>query len=240
MRFFKLIGFIFLLCIIFINLSNASNINKYYEKISIDNNGEANIEVTINIKPDSTNQVTLPFIFKKCENLKLIEDAYGKITITGINGTRFITIYLYENCKDSITIHYSFKVPGYYDFKNAEETDFGNLTHQYRFVNTTYNTINVFSGEIILPEGYIITSIESSYPKLTEKNPIAPYELSQAGNRYNTIIKSSNLKIGDYTSIQFRFKKSAKSKVLLFSLIGVVLLYLIFFRDILKDEVVEK
>jgi hypothetical protein len=235
MKFFKLFGSMFIFFLILKDFSIGSQINKYNEKVYIDKDGNALVEVIVNIKTDSTKLFILPFNYKKCDNLKLNESNTGEISLTGENGTRFITIKLKEILPDSMTFHFSFNVPSYFDFENAEKSDFGNFSHQYRFVNTTMNTINTFSGEIIMPEGYVVTSIESSYPKLSEKNPIAPYELSQNGKCYSTTIKSTKMKIGDYASIQFRFKKSEKSKILLFALLGAAVLYLIFYRDVLKN-----
>jgi hypothetical protein len=238
MNFVKKYIWIFFFVVLFTDYCSSTVIQSYKEKIFINPDGSANIIVNVNIKRDTLKEILLPFRFKSCEDLKFDGNPKNEINVITKNDIKYISIVFGDSQQDSLGLEFSYKITNYYDFNNAEQTDFRNLNYQYKFVNTTYNQINVFSAETILPEGFNITSIESSVPKLSEKNPIPPYELSKNGSNYSVIIKSSNLKIGDYALIQIRFKEANRSKILLFGLIAVMLLYLIFYRDVLKKEVV--
>ncbi len=113
---------------------------------------------------------------------------------------------------------------------------FGNRTVVLSFRSTTPRRISRYTGALILPEGFTVTSVVSSEPAQTEKEPAAPFTIFDAAGRTGISIHRADLGLSDVAQVTFRIKPAHHSPVLLIccSVIGV--LYLIFFRNVLKDN----
>ncbi len=123
--------------------------------------------------------------------------------------------------------------PGWATLKAGE---FGNRTFSFVFRNSTTTRIAEYTGTVLLPEGLTVTSVVSSEPAQTEKEPAAPFAVFSRGSRTGISIHAADLELADGARVTFRCKPTSKSPVLfaVCSLVGI--LYLIFFRNVLKDN----
>jgi hypothetical protein len=227
---------------------SAQTLNDFLEKIFIDADGNAQVSWKFSLIKSGKDIMLLPwnfssdkveqsnfFISQNEKTIKLKVDSSSKsiVEIVTSEGTKFVRVDI-SVFNDSDKIEIKFNKQKFYDLKNTEVEEFGNYTLKKRFVNTTPTKLKNFSSEIIVPAGFVITSVEETIPKQASDDPVSPFALNRTKNQNSVIIKSPGLKLGDNVFIKFRFKEDAKSPVLLIFLSIVAVLYLVYFRDVLK------
>ena len=121
-------------------------------------------------------------------------------------------------------------------WRGLKAGEFGNRTVVLSFRNTTTRQISQYTGALVLPPGFAVTSVVSSEPAQTEKEPAAPFTIFETDDRSGISIHKAGLGLSDVARVTFRCKPAERSPLLLIccSLVGV--LYLIFFRNVLKDN----
>jgi len=103
-------------------------------------------------------------------------------------------------------------------------------------VNRTPHTIHEFSGEVVLPEGFIVQRILDSTPGVKSRDPEPPYRVHKIENRHAISISRAQADMGDRLMMKLQLKRSDKSWILTGFLLGLAVLYLAFFRDVLKPS----
>jgi hypothetical protein len=121
-------------------------------------------------------------------------------------------------------------------WRGLKAGEFGNRTVAFSFRNTTTATVSGYTGTVVLPPGCVITSIVSSDPAQTEKEPAAPFSLFKDNGCTGISIRAKNLALSDGAEVTFRCKPGSHSLVLLAACSLTGILYLIFFRNVLKDN----
>jgi hypothetical protein len=206
---------------------------RLYEHIDVQNDGSADVAITVT--PDSTVRLpfALPFAYGTPESMQIPDSALTAVFIVR-DGVPVLMIAGTTLRPGPLQVMVHIKaLTGWSGLKVGE---FGNRTVRHEFRNTTPLLISTYEGALLLPEGLTVSSVVSSDPAQTEKEPAAPFEVFVEGRRTGITIRSSTLSLGDVAQVTFRCKPAGKSPVLLicFSLAGI--LYLIFFRDVLKDN----
>lgn len=114
--------------------------------------------------------------------------------------------------------------------------EFGNRTVTLSFRTTTPRRISGYTGALIVPAGFTVSSVVSSEPAQTDKEPAAPFTIFEEDGRAGISIHRADLRLSDVAQVTVRIKPAHHSPVLLIccSIVGV--LYLIFFRNVLKDN----
>jgi hypothetical protein len=121
-------------------------------------------------------------------------------------------------------------------WRGLKAGEFGNRTVTLSFRNTTPRRISQYTGALILPEGFTVTSVVSSDPAQTEKEPAAPFSIFGADGCAGISIHKADLGLSDVAQVTFRSKPAQHSPVLLICSCIIGVLYLIFFRNVLKDN----
>ena len=107
-------------------------------------------------------------------------------------------------------------------------------------VNRTPYTIREFSGEVVLPDGFIVQRILDSTPGVKSRDPEPPYRVHKIDNRHAIRISRAEADLGDRLVLKLQLKRSARSWVLIGALLALAVLYLVFFRDGLKPVCVNE
>jgi hypothetical protein len=204
----------------------------YHEHVGVHSDGSADIVVTILSQDTVCGVLRLPWGFPGVNHVSAADSTAGA-EIREENGLRFLLLTgLHPGRPMQVMLH----VPRLMAWETAKRADFGNMTLTHQFRNTTTTRITQYRGEFLLPEGLTVTSVVSSIPEQTDKDPAAPFEIIQEGTQTGIVLTSANLQMGDLTSITFRCKPAEKSLVLFGVLAVAAGLYLIFFRDVLKEN----
>ncbi|MCX6138086.1 MAG: hypothetical protein NTV54_11390 [Ignavibacteriales bacterium] len=133
-----------------------------------------------------------------------------------------------------------FTIQRYCNFGKEKATDFGNYTIKKRFINTSLASIDQFSLELVLPSGFVVTSVDETIPKQTEDNSISPFVIGRTEGRNSVVVHASKMKLGEHAFMKLQTKPEAKSPVLFISLSLIGILYAFFFRDLLKKKEYEQ
>jgi hypothetical protein len=121
-------------------------------------------------------------------------------------------------------------------WRGLKAGEFGNRTVVLSFRNTTTRKITRYTGALVLPQGFTVTSVVSSEPAQTEKEPAAPFTIFATDDRSGISIHKAGLGLSDAAQVTFRCKPAQRSPVLLICCCLVGVLYLIFFRNVLKEN----
>lgn len=220
--------------IIPINSCYAISVDTLKERIVINSKGDAEIFVNTTIDSAKVFIVKLPWNFsQKVKKITTVQGFYANLISK--QGNKYLLVKSIDSTLFS-HIYAKVEVEKFFDFDNAKMKDFGNFTIDYRFMNTTLDKIIYYQAEIILPEGFNVTSVDESFPEQTESNPDIPCKINREENLNKVVLHSSNLKMGTNAFVQFRFKEENKSYTLLIVLLLIAGLYLVFFKDIIKTK----
>lgn len=246
----RIILLIFIVSFTVSDITSAQTLKEFSQKISMWADGKANVELNFIIVKENKDKILVPWSFTKPDSagvsfnvflnhkqLKSLKDSSGNkyypVEFITMEGTDFLELNV-SSFDDFDTITIKFTVSDFFNIKKTKIESFGNYTLKNKFVNTTSTLLKDFSSEIILPQGYDITSVDESIPKQENNDPISPYSISRKGELNSVILKSSGLKLGDNTFIKFRFKQEKKSPFILIILSVTGILYLLFFRDLIR------
>lgn len=204
--------------------------------IEIKKTGAAEITEEIQIEDFNNKELYLPMNYIWVELKSAViketgESLSGSIkTLEGID-----YIYLNPGNKDisEKTIQIKFKDPAFLIWKNAGPGNFGIYTYKNEYRNSTRMFIEEYDMEVILPEGFIINSIIKSTPAFTNKDPEPPYSFKNLSNGSHIYIKTKNLAPFKVCSIEYGFAEKKTSPFLAVASIIIMVLFLIFFRDLL-------
>lgn len=235
--------FLYILILLNSNFLFGQVVNNFSEKIYIAKDGSAEVIWNFEFINDSSeNYLVLPWNFK-AETLDM-----GKTKFTSMNGstkeitgelTNIHSNYFLRLSVDTLIKKHNyivkFFIPAYYDFEKEEIGDYGNYSLKFTFANSSVPLIKDFTSSVILPEGYIIGSVVESIPKQKSEESIPPFKLFREKERNGISLSAEKLKLGENAFLNFKFKSEGKPYFFLFALIAAALLYLIFFRDVLKN-----
>jgi hypothetical protein len=204
-----------------------------HERITVHIDGSADIALVITRQGMPAGPILIPCAYAGIEGLTS-PDSGVAVHLQEEQDIRFFRVDAGAQEGRPVTIR--MVVPRYVDWQGMKRADFGNMTLTHTFRNTTSRTVTTYRGDVLLPEWLTVTSVVSSIPAQTEKDPVSPYDILRDGAQTGVSIRSRDIHPGDAAAITFRCKPVEKSPVLfgLFALAG--LAYLIFFRDVLKEK----
>ena len=233
MRIFKIL---FVVAIFITNINSQTIINRYSEKLMLENDGNLKLDITFNLKSDSMHTLSLPLNFNN-KDVKILnyDSTIQDIKLEKNDGVKFIVISFKGFSDSLIDYNLKFEVKDYFNFEK-NKTDFGNYIFSYKFVNFSSLKIRKIESYIFLPEKFVFTSVLETLPKQKNNNPEDIYVFGRENSKNYIELKNSDLSIGDGIFIKFKFKMEEKSKIFLVILVFIALGYMIFFRDLVKQK----
>ena len=210
-------------------------IKKYSEKIFLNVDGSIKGEVEFIIKHDTSGSLMLPLNFVNGIKFYSDDSKVKDIEIDTMDGVRYIRINAKAAFDSSQTYKFQFLLKNYFDFEK-NKSEFGNFIFSYKYINTRPMRIDKFESFVVLPDGYVVSSILETIPKAKNNNPEFPFELGQIASKNYIKLKNSKMEIGADCFMKFRFKAEEKSKLLLIMLVIIAIGYLVFFRELIKNK----
>ncbi|MCD4665563.1 MAG: hypothetical protein K8R68_09855 [Bacteroidales bacterium] len=215
-------------------------ISHYEETIQLTELGDAQVAIEVMISSCKDSVINFPLNFDQIKNLSTQLEYTDQDSLAGtipvhynkIGAKSFIKIDYSQNKGEELILKMSFLAPGYINFEEAGPGEFDAYNWSYRFTNLSQFKIENYSVKLILPEGYNYHSVTESLPKFTKKNPTPPYHFEKIDKTNQLTMTASSLSFGDNVFVSFVFKSSQKSIWII--IVGgiIIILYLIFFRDI--------
>lgn len=222
----------FAACVAGLSYSQVKQIKQFHEIIFTNTDGSADVEWIVKTESDSSSVIKLTYGFKNGSNYSFDSALIKTLLTVEENSTRYLVIKT-AGAVNKKEFKINFRLKDFLNYEQAEEKEFGNISFKYKFINTSSLVIKDFKSEIIFPEGYVVTSVDESSPKVSSSKPESPFEIVSWQNRHGVAIKNTNMKIGDNASISFKTKKEQKSYIFLTVLLLAGVGYLFYFRDIL-------
>ncbi len=210
----------------------GNDLKRYNEKLYLDQNGNLNVRVEFQVKMDTGCQIKLPMNFVNTDKLESHNPGIKEIRIVNLDGVKYVLLHTFAHPDSMQTYIYSFGVKKYFDFEK-NKSEFGNFIFSYKYINTCPVKIDKYESNIILPEGYAVSSVLETVPKVKNNNPESPYDLGRIDGRNFVKLNNSKMGLGENSFIKFRFKSEEKSKFLLVFLIVIAAAYLFLFRDLI-------
>jgi hypothetical protein len=215
------------------------NIKSIRDIIEIKKTGAAEITEEIQMEDFNNKDLYLPMNYIWIDMKSAVIKETGE-SLTGSIKTLEGIDYIYLNLdgKDirEKTIKINFKDPAFLIWKNAGPGDFGIYTYKTEYRNSTRMFIEDYEMELVLPEGFIINSIIKSTPAFTSKDPEPPYSYKNLSNKSHIYIKTKNLSPFKVCSIEYSFVEKKNSYVLPVASIIIMVLFLVFFRDMVNKQ----
>ncbi len=226
---------------------SPGGVRSFSESIAIGEDGNATVSWKITAGSDSVRTLFLPWNFPAGHPLQdslrvsvpegTTDDSASIVLLptavfTQREGVRCVRVHS-DNAFPSGSFEIGFNIPGFFQPGRETAGEFGNHVMKRKFLNTTLSEIGEFSSEIVLPPGFVVTSIEETIPKQTEDNPVSPYRLGRTDGRNRIVLTATGMKVGDQTFIRMRVKADAKSPLLLIGLSCIAIAYLVLFRDLI-------
>jgi len=220
---------IFLMILFFSSISFAQVVNEFDEKIFFENNGKAKVVWNITFQSSLNQEIFLPYNFNEIKDVKIeSENCEAKLIVKGEN--KFIAIRNVSSSNIKLNLYLNKFIV------LSESEEFGNYVIKYRFINTTFDKINKFNSYLVLPIGFVVSTVDETIPKQSEDNPVFPFQIGKIENRNSVQLLNSNMKLGDQAFIKLQIKHEKKSPVvfIIFSLFAIGYLYL--FRDLISKN----
>jgi hypothetical protein len=204
------------------------------ERISVSGRGPG--EVTLTIMPDSSLLLPMDVPFDRGTPAAGIGTSDSSVSASFIIRDGIPLLQLTGSHASGVPLFISVNVDTLPAWRGLKSGEFGNRTVVLSFRNSTTRRITLYTGAIVLPAGLTVTSVVSSEPAQTEKEPAAPFTIFESGDRSGISIHKAGLGLSDGAQVTFRCKPAQRSPVLLICCSVVGVLYLIFFRNVLKDN----
>lgn len=211
----------------------ATEIRDLTERILLNNDGSAELSIAVLADLAPGEVLLLPFAHALPDSIRAEGDGF-RAELRKDGDLQFLMIAgpWTPGRGERVQMH----IPAFLPWHSLKRAAYGNATMQLAFTNTTPRRIQRYRGDMFLPAGYAVTSVVSSRPEQTEKDPVAPFEILEEDGRAGVSIRSTALGLGDGAFIEFRSKPADKSPILLIALALAGILYLVFYRDVLKEN----
>ncbi|MBI5726911.1 MAG: hypothetical protein HY965_03595 [Ignavibacteriales bacterium] len=233
MKHFPLVLLVALLLQFYPGALHAGVIKQLSYKIDLQDNGSALVSIMCRFDSLTSATLLVPFCFTACDSLKFNNEINPAVFLVDSNTVKYISIpSALLQAKSSFTL--SMQVKGYYIPEAGKTNEFGHIAIKQKFVNTTVLFIRGLQVKLVLPAGYVVSTVDESIPKLSNNNPEAPYAVLEENGRHAVELTAKNLRLGDNAMVALTIKQEKKSDVFLWILLAAIAAYAILFRDILK------
>jgi hypothetical protein len=218
----------------------------YRETIEIGPDGNARVDIVFVVADGGSGDLLLPFDFDDAESLAILsgpatfgaaDDGAVRPVVT-VLGRRMLHLRT-EAAAAGDTVRLAARVPGWYD-RDAMQRPFGEFALARRYTNYSTRVLRDFGMELILPPGMVVHAVEMVDPAYNpKKNPTPPYLVARDGERTRITLQATNLAPAGTTRLALSIRPARRGPIPL--IIGVVfaVLYLVFFRDVLKPKETE-
>ena len=115
-----------------------------------------------------------------------------------------------------------------------DATRFKTFTH--RFMNDTNLPVERYRLEVMFPDGYVVHNVPEALPKARGKETVSRVSLMERDGLQGAALEIAGLKLGDTTSMRIEYEPAQKSLAVFWFGLLLSVLYLVFFRDVLRAK----
>lgn len=153
-----------------------------------------------------------------------------------------LTLTVPADAPDAFPIELSFRTPAPKAAPSKAgaggEAKYAQISH--RIFNATQTPVERYRLRVVLPEGTIVHQTLEAAPKTKAKETTPRVQLVGEDGRQGAVLQIPDLKFGDSASMRIEFGREQKSWNVLWIGLALSLLYLVFFRDVLRTPAGEK
>ncbi len=212
----------------------AVRIALYEEEVSLDRSGDAIVTTRIQLTGEAPASLLLPFSYEVAEDLSVRPRQRVTVAAVEIAGTKALELRCPQGSLRSLTVRYT--LPRRYDWSAPPEA-FGNRRVGHELVQTQHLKIDRYQLRMILPQGFRVNEVLRTTPPFNPKKASElPFELGEKDGRATVELAVSGLALGDRVGLELEAKSARRSASVWIAGLLVSLLYLIFFRDVLRPS----
>lgn len=210
----------------------AGRVLRMTETLSLAADGSAQVSVQFNATAAAGDTLILPYAFTTWPDTIVHGGKIGSATERLSHGRRQLMLTLAESVTVQDTLRYAFTLQQATPLGGPAKLDFGNFELSYRMVHTSPAPLERFTVEIILPEHFVVNTIQSSTPARPANAGTSPYKLGMIAGRHRVTLTDSTVLQGEAVALAFQTKSGRKSPLFIAVLVLIAGVYLILFRDL--------
>lgn len=209
---------------------------RYAETVWMNSDGSAHLDIEVECRAGTASPLRLPVSAPTLTDVAVSGVEHATPSIER-DGTRlFVSIDFGEPLAAPATFRTSGTVSPLFAAIQSPPQAFGNRTMTHRFLNTTPADFVTVTSEIVLPDGFVVTSIDDSEPPAAESSTTAPFTVVSRDGRHAISITANNVGLGGTISVTFRFKERRVSPLIPVALLVTAAAYLFGFRTLVTSE----
>jgi len=212
--------------------ASADSLPRMLETVWLNRDGSARLDVEVECPAGTTSPLRLPLSVPSFSNIVVDGVPYATAATIGGAERRDLIISFPEPLTAPATIRVTGIVASLLAAMNAPPRAFGNRTMTHRLLNSTPAVLAKVTSQVVLPDGFVVTSVEASDPPSTESSTAPAFSVGSRDGRHAVSVSASDIGLGQATSVTFRFKERRVPPVIPVALFALAAAYLIGFRSL--------
>lgn len=227
--------------------TQPDTLGSYEETITIGPDGNARWESVVVIGKGGSGDLLLPFDFGDERNLTILSGPARFAPGPGglpqptllVLGRKMLNLQTEVSATRGDTLRIAGDLPDWYRQEDFAKPH-GEFVLKRRFENYSDFAMADFRMNLVLPPGMVVHSIGQVIPNFDpKKNPRPPYAISERDSRSQVAIFVTGLAPGGAAQMDLNMRPARRGLIPLIGGLLAAILYLVFFRDVLKPKETE-
>jgi hypothetical protein len=219
----------------------------YEESILIGPDGDSAVEITAVIGIGGSGDLLLPFLFDGGDDFSLlsgpatfVRDAEGvEQPVIRVLGRNMLNLATFETAAAGDTVRVLAHIPDWYTMEESKRP-FGEYALKGGYTNFSRFVMRDFRQNLVLPPGMLVHSVTKVFPEYNaKKNPRPPFDFGTRGDKVLAGITAKNLEPAGVVKLELHIRPERRGIIPLVLGLLAAVLYLIFYRDVLKPKETE-
>lgn len=206
------------------------------ETIWLNGDGSARLDVEVECPAGTMSPLRLPLSAPTLANIVVSGVPRGTASTVGNVERRDVVISFPGPLAAPATLRVTGTVARLFAAITAPPRAFGNRTMTHRLLNSTPAVFANVTSQVVLPSGFVVTSVEDSDPPSAESSTTPPFSIVALDGRHAVRVSASNVGLGQATSVTFRFKERRVPPLIPVALFVLSAAYLFGFRNLTKQS----
>lgn len=206
------------------------------ETIWLNRDGSAQVDIEVDCPAGTGSPLRFPLSAPTLSNIVVSGAEHAIASTIGPPERRDLVITFSRPLAAPATLRVTGTVAEFFTAITAPPGAFGNRTMTHRLLNSTTAVFTTLKSQVVLPEGFVITSVEDSDPPQTESSTTPPFSIDFHEGRHAVGVSAGNVGLGQATSVTFRFKERSMTPLIPLALVALAAAYLFGFRSLTKES----